>query len=65
MMWDMLCLALDKGGLRRGKWLWRYEEEEGELWRRAIVEKHIDGASKWSPNATRGAYGVSIWKSIV
>ena len=47
-----------------GKWLWRFMNEKGILWREAVVVKYGTSNLGWFPSSQRGNYGCSLWRYI-
>jgi len=47
-----------------GKWLWRFMNEKGNLWRKVVTIKYGDDGFGWFPSIARGSYGYSLWRYI-
>jgi len=43
-----------------GKWLLRYMNEKGNLWRKLVVTKYGEASLGWFPSTPNGYYGYSI-----
>lgn len=67
MAWDRVCTPKEKGGIdiRKlsgmnqtllSKWLWRYGENEGSLWRSVVIARH-GTQDDWVPSVSRGPLG--------
>lgn len=46
------------------KWLWRFGEEVGSLWRCVVPAKYW-ASNDWFPYFPSGTYGCSPWRGIV
>ncbi|KAG2700502.1 hypothetical protein I3760_06G000400 [Carya illinoinensis] len=73
--WKKVCCPLDVGGLGvrnfcsfnkalLGKWLWRFNKEEGALWRGVIARKYGTDRGGCCTKVSRGTYGVSLWRFL-
>ena len=73
--WNIVKQPVDKGGLGvrdirifnealLGKWLWRFLNEKGNLWRKVVASKYGVVGFGWYPSAPRGSYGFSLWRYI-
>jgi len=47
-----------------GKWLWRFMNEKGNLWREVLTIKYGGEGFGWSPSTLAGSYGYSLWRFI-
>lgn len=72
--WDRVCTPKERGeiGIRRlqdmnqallYKWLWRFGENKGCLWRSVVVARH-GVRDVWTLSVSRGSYGCSPWRGI-
>ena len=73
--WSTVCTLLSSGGLGirnlrtfnvalLGKWLWRFGQERGALWRQVIEVKYGCDWGGWCSSSFFGPYGVGLWKNI-
>ena len=72
----MVCAQKEKGGLgiRKlvllnkallGKWIWRFANENDNLWKKVILVKYGQEGFGWRTNEARGTFGVGVWKKIL
>jgi len=47
-----------------GKWLWRFMNEKGNLWRKVVAIKYDTTNFAWYPSSPNGSYGCSLWRYI-
>jgi hypothetical protein len=73
--WHRVCSPIKVGGLGvrniikfnqalLGKWILRFSQERGALWRSVIEVKYGSVRGGWSSLPVTGSYGVSVWKFI-
>lgn len=73
--WDRNCCPLDQGGLGvlrlkemnkacLAKWLWRFGEEKGALWRDVIIATYGVHPYGWFSIPGRGPLGLGVWRGI-
>ena len=46
------------------KWLWRFLNEKGNLWREVVAVKYGTSNLGWLPSSPRANYGCSLWRYI-
>jgi len=46
------------------KWLWRFMNEKGNLWRKVATIKYGDDGFGWFPSIMKGSYVCSLWRYI-
>lgn len=46
------------------KWHWRYNQEEGGIWKK-VVEAKYGCDSQWYSNTVRSSYECGLWKGIM
>ncbi|GKV32374.1 hypothetical protein SLEP1_g40985 [Rubroshorea leprosula] len=74
--WDKVCLGKDKGGLGAhnlrirnltllGKWWARFEDEEGGLWKKVVMEKYYRGRDAIGVESVRKRRLSKVWGDIV
>ncbi|KAF5202028.1 hypothetical protein FRX31_008385 [Thalictrum thalictroides] len=49
----------------KAKWIWRYGNEEGALWRSVIDAKYGFGDEQWWPRRVSQSHGCSLWRGIM
>jgi len=47
-----------------GEWLWRFMNENGNLWRKVVTIKYGDDGFGRFPSISKGPYGYSLWRYI-
>ena len=47
-----------------GKWLWRFMNEKGNLWRKVVAIKYGATSLGWFFFSANGPYGCSLWRYI-
>jgi len=73
--WNMVKQTFSIGGLGvkdlrlfnealLGKWLWRFLNEKGNLWREVVAIKYGTTNFGWYPSRSNGSYGCSLWRYI-
>jgi len=73
--WHRVCSPIKAGGLRvrnvinfnqalLRKWMCRFSQDCGALWRSVIEVKYVSVRGGWSLLPVTGSYGVSVWKFI-
>ena len=43
-----------------GKWLWRFMNEKGNLWRKVVTIKYGDDGFSWFSSIPKGSYGYRV-----
>ncbi|XVE70601.1 hypothetical protein DITRI_Ditri10aG0084400 [Diplodiscus trichospermus] len=73
--WSSVCKPKVMGGLgiidvklknkaQLNKWVWRYGEESGTMWRKLIIEKYVREADPLIPIVDNYRHFSTIWKNI-
>ena len=47
-----------------GKWLWRFMNEKGNLWRKVVTVKYGNDGFRWLPSIVKGYCGYNLWRYI-